>query len=96
LPGDLLARLAALEAENAALRDSLADARSDRDDWKAQAQTANAAMEREQATAQAALQALTNQQSLALPGALRDMPALESRAENSPRPWWALWHKKTR
>lgn len=79
LPADTLARLAALEAENAAMREALAEARKDRDAWHDQAQQAQAATDR-------ALQALTNQQTLAIPGAMREMPALTDRGDKGN--WW--------
>lgn len=46
LPAEILARLAALEAENAAIREALAETRKDRDAWHDQAQQAQAATDR--------------------------------------------------
>lgn len=63
---------AALLQKVATLTEALDDARRERDDWKAQAQQA--------------LQALTNQQALSLPGAMKDMPALGH--EGGKGTWW--------
>ncbi len=61
------------------MREALAEARKDRDAWHDQAQQAQAATDR-------ALQALTNQQTLAIPGAMREMPALTDRGDKGN--WW--------
>lgn len=71
-PAALLVKIATLEAENTALKAALEDARRNGDAWQDQAQQA--------------LQALTNQQALALPGAQRTMQALD---DGSGRP--GLW-----
>jgi hypothetical protein len=88
LPAETLARLAALEAENAALRGALAAAEKDRDAWHAQAQQAQAATDR-------ALQALTNQQALSLPAAAKEMHALPD-ASARPRGWLARLFQRDR
>ena len=66
-PADVAARLAALEADNAALRGQLADLQQDRDAWREQAQ--------------AVTTALQQQQALAVPDRMKDMPpAIEARS----------------
>ena len=70
---DVAARLTAMEAENTILREALEEARQDRESW------------REQATQLTRL--LDQQQQLALPTAMRDMPALPDPQGDKPG-WW--------
>jgi len=72
-PAAVAARLTALEAENAALRAQLTDALQDRDAWREQAQ--------------AVTTALQQQQALALPDRMKDMPAA---IEARPSVWQRL------
>ena len=74
-----LAAMAALEAENALLRQQLADVQQDRDAWREQAQ--------------GALQALHQQQALALPDRAQAMKGLEARPGLLGRVWGVLTRK---